>query len=151
MKRFCLLASVASLLFLIGCSEEELINRREEKIIGSWTFEKAYFTGRSALFRDDISHLHENDLIIFNSDFTASYDDQGQRLVFDGDWFVVLETFTGPDGVENVYFLDALFYTGGRQRADFGFYAEIEWLTQNKMTITFIDEDGEYRYKLRKI
>lgn len=139
------------MLFLMSCSEQELIDRREDRIIGSWEFEKAFFTGNNALFRDNISHLYEDDIITFNYDYTATYNDNGQRLSFDGDWFVVLETFTGPDGAENVYFLDALFYEGGRQENEFGFYAEIEWLTQNNMTITFFDNDGEYRYKLRKI
>jgi hypothetical protein len=151
MKRFYLLSGVLFMLFLMSCSEEELIDRREDRIVGSWAFEKAFFTGNNALFRDNISHLYEDDIITFNLDYTATYDDKGQRITFDGDWFVVLETFTGPDGAENVYFLDALFYEENSRDSEFGFYAEIEWLTYNKMTIIFFDNDGEYRYKLRKI
>ena len=145
---------VLGLLFVstfMGCDEVELIERREDKIIGSWQFEKAFFTGNNALFRDNILHLYEDDVITFNYDYSATYDDNGQRTAFDGDWYVVLETFTGPDGAENVYFIDALFYENDRSENDFGFHAEIEWLTFNKMTLTFFDNGGEYRYKLRKI
>ena len=135
---------------LMSCSEQELIERREDKIIGSWRFEKAFFTGNNALFRDNITHLVEDDIITFNYDYSAVYDDAGKRTIYDGDWFVVLETFIDPDGTENIYFIDALFY-GDRSSDEFGFYAEITWLTQNKMTITFFDNNGEYVYKLEKI
>jgi hypothetical protein len=150
MKKVYLLIIALTMLGMMSCSEEELIERREDKIIGSWRFEKAFFTGNNALFRDNITHLVEDDIITFHYDYSATYDDGGQRLEYVGDWLVVLETYTDPDGVENVYFLDALFY-GDRTSDDFGFYAEIMWLTQNKMTITFYDNDGEYTYKLEKI
>jgi hypothetical protein len=150
MKKVYLLITVLTMLGMMSCSEEELIERREDKIIGSWRFEKAYFTGNNALFRDNISHLVKDDVITFYHDYSASYDDAGQRIQINGDWLVVLETYTDPDGAENIYFLDALFY-GDNPEDDFGFYAEIIWLSQNKMTINFFDDNGEYTYKLEKV
>lgn len=150
MQKVYILLLTTAMITLMSCSEQELIERREDKIIGSWRFEKAFFTGNNALFRDNITHLVEDDIITFNYDYSAVYDDAGKRTIYDGDWFVVLETFIDPDGTENIYFIDALFY-GDRSSDEFGFYAEITWLTQNKMTITFFDNNGEYVYKLEKI
>ena len=150
MKKLYFLSTLVILLATVSCSEEELIQRREDKLFGSWKFEKAYFKGNNALFRDNITHIYEDDIITFYTDYTCTWDDAGQRFVYDGDWFVNLEVFTDGNGAENVYFLDALFF-GEYPEDDFGFYAEIEWLTQNKLTISFFDNDGEYTYKLEKI
>ena len=147
MKNLAVLLLLLSSLLMISCSEEELVQRREDKIFGTWTYQRAFFKGRNALFRDDITHLYKDDIITFHTDYTCTYDDAGRRSVYEGDWFVTLEVFTDPDGTENVYFLDAFFY-GAQPEDDFGYYAEIEWLTQNNMTISYQTDDGEYTYKL---
>ena len=149
MKKMHLILLSFLLLGAMSCSEEELIERREEKIFGTWKFDKVFFKGYNALFRDNITHLYEGDILTFNTDYTCTYDDAGQQYVYAGDWFVNLEVFTDPDGAENVYFLDALFY-GKYPEDDFGYYAEIEWLTQNSMTISYTTNDGEYTWRLSR-
>ena len=149
MNKFIIIILSLSTFLLSSCSEEEMIERREDRIIGTWQFEKAFFHGHNALFRDNISYRYENDQISFLSDYTCTWYDAGKQVTYHGDWFVELEVFTDPDGAENVFFLDALFY-GESQDEDFGFYAEVEWLTKNSMTISFNDQDGEYTYRLNK-
>jgi hypothetical protein len=150
MKNALLILSSILLIGTMSCSEEEMIQRREDKIMGTWKFDKAFFLGNNALFRDNITHRYEDDILTFYTDYTCTWDDVGQQYSFEGDWFVNLEVYTDPNGAENIYFLDALFY-GEVPEEDFGFYAEVEWLTQNSMTISFFDVDGEYTYKLTRL
>ncbi|MFT6939605.1 MAG: hypothetical protein ACJASN_001091 [Cyclobacteriaceae bacterium] len=150
MKHFSIILSLIVLTLLTSCTEEELIERKEDRLYGTWQFEKAFFLSTNSLFRNNISHLYEHDEITFYSDLTATYKDDNQRAIYTGDWFVILEVFPDDfDGTENVYFLDAFFY-GDRPQDDFGYYAEIEWLTRKRLRLFVMTPEGEYTFRLSK-
>lgn len=145
---------VKKLLFLVGlpllmvsCSEEYLLERKEDKIIGRWEFEKVYYKADNALFRDNITYEYRNDVMEFFGDYTAIYDDYSLNTVFSGDWQIILDRDYYDNGSNIEFFVDAVFYNFF-QGEDFAVFGSIDKLNKNKMQLEARDRRGTYTYKL---
>lgn len=149
MKKLLILAITGMVLFS-SCSDEEIVERREDKIEGTWEFEKAFYKRDNALFRDNVLEDFEGDLIHFHADQTAIYVDNSLDESFDGDWFVVLERYYDQDDVDREFFLDMEFYDSVNDESFF-YYGNIQWLTKKRLNFTAWDDNGEYTFKLRKV
>jgi hypothetical protein len=94
----------ASMIF--SCSEEELLDRQSDKLIGSWKFEKARFTEKWELFGDDMMHRFHGDEITFYQEGIANYLDASAQKILEGEWVMDLDDTAD----ETLYFLDLYFY-----------------------------------------
>ena len=146
-----LLFTCLSLAFVVtGCSDEYYLERQEDKIIGTWEFEKVFYQADNSLFRDNISGEYVNDIIEFYDDYTAIYDDSSLGKVYPGDWLIRLDKDYTEDGGTREFFVDIMFY-GIAQGEDFGIFGEIDRLNQNKLHLQAYDRHGTYTFKLRKL
>ena len=139
---------VFACLVLVSCSEEYLLERKEDKLIGVWEFECVYYRPDNALFRDNVSSEFEHDIIEFLGDYTAYYDDYSLGVVFPGDWIIRTDydyAIDGGGGTE--FFVDAMFY-GMFQDEDFGLFGSIDRLNNRTMRLEGRDRRGTYTYHL---
>jgi hypothetical protein len=152
MMKLILLCSLG-IVVLSGCSDDYLLDRKEDKLIGTWEFEKAFYKSDRALFRDNITNEYQDDLMIFYGDYAADYVDYSLNTVFPGEWRILLDrdiyyTEDGSSGgVE--FFIDALFYDA-MQGEDFAFFGSIDRLNNNRLQFEARDRDGTYTFKLCK-
>ena len=145
MKQFTLLFAAAAFL-LTACSNEALLNRRENRLIGVWEFDKASFKENGDIFRDNISNEFEGDVIEFLPNYTALYDDFSLGAVFDGEW----ELFLDRNGDDDEYFLDMTFYDYVNNE-NFSYFTNAIKLTNNNMTLIANTPTGQFRFKLDKL
>lgn len=134
---------------LAGCTIEDRIERKEDRLLGTWYFERAHFKEDGDLFRDNVINEFEGDIITFFDDYTALYDDYSLQAVFDGDWglFADRGTYDNEDDVE--FFLDMSFYDFVN-REDFNYYASVTLLTRNKLNLKVHLRNGFYTFRLRR-
>jgi len=144
---------LACCLLATACSKDFRIRRKEDKLIGSWQFEKVYYKRDNALFRDNITDEFDGDIIEFFPNYGALYDDVSLRATFQGDWQIyadkdVYYTDDGSDS-EWEFFLDMCFddFIAGDS---FCYFGSICRLNQNKLTIEAEDRRGKYTFKLRR-
>lgn len=149
MKRLLFLGLLGLNLLLSGCSDEYRLERKEDRLLGAWTFEKAFFRGNNALFRDDVLHQFEGDIIEFYGDYTAIYDDFSLGELFDGEWELFLERDIGDDEPDVDFFLDMTFYDPVAEDI-FSFAGDVTNLTYNRMTYQAYTRDGVYTFKFRR-
>lgn len=149
MKQFLLYATVVFL--ASGCSEQYWLERKEDKLIGTWEFEKAFYKADNALFRDNITNEYADDIIEFYGDYTADYIDYSLNTTFPGDWEIILDKdyyYTEDGGsLNNEYFIDAVFYDG-LAGEDFEFFGSIDRLNNNRLQFEARDRRGTYTFRL---
>ena len=131
---------------LSSCTDDAILNRKERRITGTWKFERVTFRQDWEIFPDNVLGFYEDDRITFHQDYTATYDDDSQRALFEGDWSIYLERDVDDD---RTIFVDMQFYDHVNDEI-FSYFAEITFLTHRKMKMTVITNDGRYRYKLLK-
>ena len=130
---FCLL------LLITSCSLEERIERREDRLIGSWRLDRATEQNFGAIFWDDITDEYRGDRVSFSADETLIYE-TGAGELFDGNWRIRSVNGGGDNGTE--FIIDAEFYDEDFELA-FSWVAEIERLDRSRLKIV-IQEDGRY-------
>lgn len=138
----------ALLLIILGtsCTDEQILNRKERRLTGTWKIERAKFRENWALFNDDVLGFYDGDHITFYDDYFAAYEDNSLRAVFDGDWAIILDRDPEDDCD---LFVDMAFYDYVNDET-FSYFGEITFLTHNKMKITVVTPDGRYRFKFLK-
>ena len=94
------------IILISSCTIEDLIERREDRLIGSWEIDRARFDEDGFSFSDNIISEYRGDVLTFYSDGSLEYiEDNGE--VFTGTWFIDALR-GGEEGTE--YTLDADFY-----------------------------------------
>lgn len=149
MKRLTILLALAFFLFS-ACSDDARLNRKEDKLIGFWEFEKATFKEDGALFRDNVTDNFEGDVIEIYDNYTAIYDDVSLSSLFYGDWELFLErdNFDGDEDVE--FFLDMRFYDDFNRPA-FDYFTSVNTITENRLELTASNPSGRFTFKLRRV
>ncbi len=149
MKRLALLCSISIFLFT-ACSDNARLNRKEDRLIGFWEFEKATFKEDGALFRDNITDDFEGDVLEFYSNYEAVYDDVSAGILFFGDWELILDrdSFDGEEDVE--FFLDMRFFDEFNRPA-FDYFTSVTTLTNNRLELIASNPRGRFTFKLRRI
>jgi hypothetical protein len=147
--RLLLVLAVAAF-FLTSCSNEALLNRRENRLVGTWVFQKASFKENGDIFRDNISEDFEGDAIQFFPNYTALYDDFSLNAVFDGEWALFLDRDADGDDNDREYFLDMTFFDSVN-RENFSYFTNVTRLTNNNMTLIANTQAGQFRFKLDKV
>ena len=146
-----ILFAIALVCLISACSEEFLLERKEDKLIGRWEIEKVFYKSDHALFRDNITEDYRNDIMEFHGDYTAEYYDYSVNTVFPGDWQIHLDRdsyYTDDgNGSNTEYFIDAVFYEMFPD-GDFSFFGSIDRLNKNKLDFEARDRRGTYTFKL---
>lgn len=147
MQKQLYLFTLAVLLTATACTDDYKLERREDKLLGTWVIEKANFKSNWALFPDNLPEF-EGDAITFYDNYTCLYDDWGGAL-YDGDWelYIDRDNIDGESDIE--FFLDIYFFDG-RGREAFFWLGEVTYLTREKLTLRVLDRNGRYTFKLRK-
>lgn len=151
MKKAILLGLVC-ILICSSCSKEAIIRRKEDKLIGAWQFEKAFYKKDGAIFRDNVIREYANDVIEFYPDYTASYDDYSLRSIFQGDWSLIVDEDDAFDhsSTDLEFFVDAVFFDF-LNREDFFIFGSIDKLNRNKLNLESSDRYGSYTFKLERL
>ncbi|MFY0685856.1 MAG: hypothetical protein JXQ90_01755 [Cyclobacteriaceae bacterium] len=144
MKPFVL--STIALVLLLSCSEEALLDNKADRVSGMWVFKEAKYHDYNRVFANDLNREYDGDIIELDFDFYAVYTDFELKEAFEGSWGIYLET----DEYEDIYFVEMTFYDPVVEE-EFGYYAEIEMVTNNKMNLIARNTNGEYRFKLLRL
>jgi len=138
-------------MLVAGCSEEYLLERKEDKLVGTWEFEKAFYKADHALFRNNITSDYRDDILEFYGDYSAVYIDYSLNTAFPGYWQIILDKdyYHTEDGSgQNVeFFIDVVFYDLV-QGDDFAFFGSIDRLNKDKLHFEARDRRGTYTFKL---
>lgn len=140
---------LAALFLLSGCTADYRLERKEDKLIGAWTFEKAFYNEDGALFRDNVIRDFEGDIIEFFPDYSVVYDDYSLRYAFWGDWLMYYERSNYDNEPDVEFYLDMTFFDNGR--VAFSYFSSVTLLTSNKLHLRVHDRGGVYTFKLRRI
>ncbi len=133
------------LLFLLfaSCSIEQRIERREDRLTGTWQIEKATFKEDDELFADNITSEFRGDRITFFPDFSLRYD-AGNGEIFDGFWRIsALREF---DDNDLEFAIDADFFDL-RGRLAFQWIGTIDRLTEHNFNVNISERNGRLRLK----
>jgi len=149
MKQLLLLTTLF-VISLSACTKEGRILRKEDKLIGSWVFEKVFYKRHSALFRDNITNDYQDDIVEFFADYGATYYDYSLNSVFDGTWTLFVENniYDGENDLD--FSVDAVFYDFVNNE-DFFLFGGIDRLNRNKLHFESEDRSGKYTFKLRRL
>ena len=136
------------LLFLVfvGCSIEDRIERREDRLLGAWQIDKATFKDDNALFRDNVTGDFRGDRVTFFPDYTLLYE-TGTGQLFDGYW-VISAVRDRDDDTE--FTLDADFFDL-RGRPAFQWLGTIDRLSNNSLNVTVFERGGVLQLRWDKL
>jgi hypothetical protein len=151
MRTYTLLACISALLVLSACSEEYRLERKEDKLLGTWEFEKAFYKADNALFRDNITGEYMDDIMEFYGDYTAMYYDYSANIEYPGEWQILTDRDYYYDseggGGDLEFFIDAVFWDV-LPEGDFAFFGSIDRLNEDRLVFEARDRRGTYTFKL---
>lgn len=146
MKNVLFLLSFSLLLLASGCSIEDRIERREERLLGTWVIDRASFDEDGALFNNNITDEFSGDRVTFFPNNTMEYV-TGNGVVFQGTWFInALRDL--DDDIE--FTIDADFFDAGGFLA-FRWLGTISRLTNNNFNLNVSEVDGTLRLRWDKL
>lgn len=134
------------LITAISCSIEDKIERREDRLLGTWQIDKATFKDDDDLFRDNVTHEFRGDRVSFFPDFTLLYE-TGDGQLFDGYW--VISAVRDLDD-ETEFTLDADFFDL-RGRPAFQWLGTLKRLNGNRLNVTVYERGGVLQLRWDKL
>ncbi|WP_157976011.1 hypothetical protein [Lewinella sp. IMCC34191] len=134
------------LFFFAACSIEDRIERREDRLLGTWQIDKATFKDDNALFRDNVTAEFRGDIVTFLPDNTLLYE-TGSGVLFDGFW-VISAVRDLDDDTE--FTLDADFFDF-RGRPAFQWLGTIDRLNNNSLNVTVFERGGVLQLRWDKL
>ncbi len=147
MKPFLSAAALLLLLFLAtGCSVQDQLLNREERLIGTWLIDRAVFDEDGNLFNSNITDEYQGDELSFYPDGTVEYL-TGDGRFFSGPWFIDAQRDLDDD-VE--FTLDADFFLSSGVLA-FRWTGTIQRLTENRLVVNVPEVDGTLRLRWDKL
>ncbi len=132
------------LLFITSCSIEDLIERKEERLVGGWEIDRARFDEDGFSFSDNVINEYRGDELTFYADGSLEYREDNGEL-FTGTWY--LDALRGDE--ETQYTLDADFFDTDGNLA-FRWLGDINKLTYHNFNIDIADRNGELRLRWDK-
>lgn len=140
---------LAFLLFTASCSIENRIERREDRLIGTWIIDRARFDEPGDLFRDNLDDELKGDILTFFADGTVFYEAR-DGFDFDGLWRItaVRDRLDGEWDAE--FFLDAEFFRPNGTFA-FAWLGVITRLTNNNFNFTVQEPGGSLILRLDRL
>ncbi|MFT7120966.1 MAG: hypothetical protein ACJAZ9_001144 [Neolewinella sp.] len=146
MKNLYFLLFAALVLFTTGCSIQDKIERREDRLLGTWEIDRAVFDEDGSLFNNNITNDFEGDLLTFLPNGQVEYLTRGGEF-FVGTWFIdALRDL--DDDLE--FTIDADFFDGNGFLA-FRWLGTISRLNENNFNLSVSEIDGTLRMKWDKV
>lgn len=134
------------LLFTTGCSLEDRIDRREDRLLGTWVLDRATFDEDGALFNSNVTDEFAGDRITFLRNGQVEYL-TGDGRFFVGTWFI--DALRDLDD-DTEFTLDADFFDN-RGFLAFRWVGTINRLTRNNFNINVAEVDGVLRLRWDKL
>ncbi|OAV44664.1 hypothetical protein [Lewinella sp. 4G2] len=134
------------ILLLTGCSIQDQVANREERLVGTWIIDKAVFDEDGALFNDNITDEFIGDEMTFYPDGTVEYVTNSGRY-FSGPWFIDAARDLDDD-LE--FWIDIDFFLDSGVLA-FRWSGTIARLNNNNFNLNVSEVDGTLRMKWDKI
>ncbi len=138
---------IIGLMLFSSCTIEDRIERREDRIIGVWEFDRVFYKDDRDLFRDNITHEYRNDIIEFYDNYEAVYEDFDAGIAYWG-WWEITAIRDFEDDVE--FLLDMEFFDD-RDRLVISYLGRVNTLTRNRLNIEVQGRRGVYTFRLRRI
>jgi len=131
-----------------SCTTEDLIERREDRLIGSWEIDRARYDDDGFNFNtDNVINEYRGDELTFFEDGSLEYiEDDGE--FYTGTWYIDAIRGQGDDG-STLFTLDADFYDVDGFLV-FRWLGDIDRLTYRNFNISISDRDGELRLRWDK-
>lgn len=129
-----------------ACSIEERIERREDRVTGSWRIDRATFKDDDDLFRDNIIDEFRGDAVTFYPDYTLLYR-TGTGVVYEGYW--AISAIRDLDD-ETEFTFDADFFDGFGRPA-FQWLGTIDKLNSNRFRVVVFERGGTLRLTWEKL
>ena len=148
MPKFILFGLLASLL-LTNCSLEERVERREDRLVGTWIIDRARFDDPGDLFRDNLDNEFRGDVLTFFADGSVFYEDR-DGFDFDGLWRLTAVRDRWDGGRDVEFFLDAEFFRASGNFA-FAWIGVITKLTNNNFNLTVQEPGGSLILRLDRL
>lgn len=146
MKNLPLFIASFLLLFATGCSIQDRIERREDRLLGTWEIDRATFDEDGALFNNNITDDFRGDRITFLRNGRLEYV-TGDGRFFAGTWFIdALRDL--DDDLE--FTIDADFFAPDGFLA-FRWLGTISRLTNNNFNLNVSEIDGTLRMRWDKL
>ena len=135
-------------IFIItSCTTEQLIERREDRLIGSWEIDRARYDADGLFNSSNITNEYRGDELTFFENGELEYIENNGEI-FTGTWYI--DAIRGGGEDDNTLFtLDADFYDIDGFLV-FRWLGDIDRLTFNNFNISISDRDGELRLRWDK-
>ena len=146
MTRLLLLSLAFLTLLTTGCTVGDQLDRRENRLVGTWVLERATFDGDGDLFNRNVTDEFAGDQITFFRNGRIEYL-TGNGAFFAGTWF--LDAIRDlEDDLE--FTMDADFFDDNGQLA-FRWLGTVKRLTNNNFNINVAEVDGVLRLRWDKL
>ena len=150
MNTHYLTLSLGIIFFLTSCSVENAIDRREDKLIGSWKIDKVIYDQYGRLFKKKLTADYRFDEFEFLPDHRVYYYDDDIGVEFEGEWEIVPHRQYDQDGDKEVEFYIEMFFYDPVYNDVFGYYGFISRLTRNKFRFFVSDSGGELEFRFKR-
>ena len=150
MKQLQILLALVFVTAAFSCSDFARLERKEDRLIGAWEFDKAFYRNDWQIFRDDVLHEFNGDIIEFYEDYSAVYDDYSEGVVYDGQWELFFEREWDCDDSDFEFFLDMYFFEPNGSES-FAYFTCVNLITRNKLHVRARTRNGWYTFKFRKL
>ncbi len=140
--KYARLLSLLLLTTLSACSIEQRIERREDRLLGTWQIDRAVFKGDNALFNDNVTDDFRGDRVIFFDDYSLLYE-TGDGQLFDGFWSI---NYVRDPSDNGTFTFDADFFDG-RGRVAFQWLGSIVRLNDNSFDVEVWERGGVLRLR----
>lgn len=131
---------------LPACSIEQRIERREDRLVGTWQIDRATFKDDNALFATNVTGEFRGDVVTFLPDYTLWYE-TGRGEVFDGYWAINAIRDLDDD---TEFTFDADFFDS-RGRLAFQWLGTIDRLNDRRFKVVVFERGGSLRLRWDKL
>lgn len=150
MKKMIFLLVAVFVTTVFSCSDYARLDRKEDRLIGAWEFDRAFYRNDWDLFRDDVYDDFRGDIIEFYGDYSAIYDDASEGILYDGDWVMFFEREYFDDDSDVEFYLDMNFWDPETGET-FSYFTSVTLLTRNKLNLRAHTRNGVFIFKLRRV
>ena len=137
---------------LTSCNKESFGNTPEEKIIGTWTFDKVKYKPDGDISYTDFSSGYNNCTITFQSDGVLIAYDAKTNDTAEGYWYIdwYIEYDDNDDTEKTIYVM-----IGNVSNTDMAINEDLYWdnlsVRNSKVEGDEVKDNGKYKYTLARI
>tara|TARA_Y100000385_G_scaffold285570_1_gene345724 strand:- start:1940 stop:2407 length:468 start_codon:yes stop_codon:yes gene_type:complete len=137
---------------LSSCHKNSFGTTPEQKIVGTWLFEKVKFKPKGNISYTDFTDAYVNCTVTFNDDWTLTAYDAKSDITAYGSWYIDWYTNYDEDDVteSTVYVL-----IGTMDNTSLGIINDVYWdelvVSNKKLTAIEEKDSGKYKYTMTRV